>query len=209
MASPSTHTNNGRGGGGRRVRLEADDRRDQIIAAARRLFAERAYTAVSTEELARAAGTTRTNLHYYFRTKRALYLEVLKHFAQVPLPPAWKPHRSGLEQNVNRLFARWLDLLEENPRQILTLIKAGGPGADREVEALLRAGSRRWEERLIQVLDMPDDMVARAEIRSFQGLISGAVTEWLERKTLSKNQVHQLLTVTLLAIARKTRSGEP
>ncbi len=204
-ASPTTRGTNSRSAGSRRVRLDAGDRRDQILVAARRLFAERTYAEVSTAELALAAGTTRTNLHYYFRTKRALYLEVLQQFAQVPRPPAPSRHRLSMEQDVDRLFARWLDVLEENPRQILTLIKAGGPGADREVEALLRTGSRGWEDRLIPILDLPDNAVARAQIRSFQGLISGAVIEWLDRGTLSKTQVHGLLTATLLSIARNAR----
>ncbi len=79
----------------RRVRLDADDRRERMIEAAQLIFADRAYDSVSTEELARAAGTTRTNLNYHFGNKRNLYLEVLRRFAALPshLPPGRYPER--------------------------------------------------------------------------------------------------------------------
>jgi AcrR family transcriptional regulator len=186
----------------RRVRLDADDRRDQILAAAHRLFAERPYSEVSTTDLAVAAGTTRTNLHYYFRTKRELFLEVLRQFGQLPAPPAPSRDRFGAEHEVNRLFARWLDVLEASPHPILTLVKAAVPGADPDVEELLQSGQRAWQDRLIAVLDVVDDGATRAAVRSFQGLVSVAVIEWLERGSMRKDQVHRLLTDSLLAIAR-------
>jgi AcrR family transcriptional regulator len=188
---------------GRRIRLGADDRRDQILAAARRLFAERPYAEVSTAELAEAAGTTRTNLHYYFGTKRGLYLEVLQLFGRLPGPPAASRSGTTVEQAVDRLFARWLDLLEENPQQILTMIRAVGSYGDPEVEALFRKSLRAWEDRLVAVLQLDDDVANRARIRGFQGLVSTAIPEWLDRGNLTKPEVHDLLITTLLAIARQ------
>jgi AcrR family transcriptional regulator len=186
----------------RRVRLDADDRRDQILAAANRLFAERPYSEVSTTDLAVAAGTTRTNLHYYFRTKRELFLEVLRQFGQLPPPPAASRDRLSAEYEVNRLFARWLDVLEVSPQPILTLVKAAIPGADPDVEELLQRGQRAWQDRLMAVFDVVDNGASRAALRSFQGLVSVAVIEWLERGSLTKEQVRLLLTNTLLAIVR-------
>jgi AcrR family transcriptional regulator len=191
----------------RRVRLDADDRRDQILAAAHRLFAERPYADVSTTDLAVAAGTTRTNLHHYFRTKRELFLEMLRLFGQLPPPPAPSRDRFSAEHEVNRLFARWLDVLEANPQPILTLVKAAVPGADPDVEELLQSGQRAWQDRLIAVLDVVDNGASRAALRSFQGLVSVAVIEWLERGSLTKGQVHRLLTNSLLAVLRDLPSS--
>jgi AcrR family transcriptional regulator len=185
----------------RRVRLDADDRREHILDAAQRLFAERPYAAVSTTDLAVAAGTTRTNLHYYFGTKRALYLEVLRRFGQLPELPAQTAGRATGAAELDRLFARWLDVLEQHPQTIMTMIGIVAPGSDPEVESLFRDGLRAWEDRLLAVLDLPGDPVTRAMIRSFQGMVSAALAEWLHAASLTKAQVHALLTRTLLAIA--------
>jgi AcrR family transcriptional regulator len=208
VASPSTRTD-GSSGAGRRVRLDADDRRDQILTAARRLFAERPYAEVSTVELAEAAGTTRTNVHYYFGTKRALYLEVLRLFGRLPGPPVPRASRPGVEASVQRLFARWLDVLEQNPQQILTMIRAVASHGDQDVEALFTQSLTAWEDRLIAVLELADDTATRARIRSFQGLVSAAVVEWLDRGTLTKADVHDLLTSTLTAVAGGCRTVRP
>ena len=56
-----------------RVRLEHDERREQILAAARRLFSERPPGEVSATDVAREAGVARGLLHHYFGTQaRAL-----------------------------------------------------------------------------------------------------------------------------------------
>jgi TetR/AcrR family transcriptional regulator len=49
----------------------------KILAAAETVFAERGFAAASTATIARRAGLPKANLHYYFRTKEALYARVL------------------------------------------------------------------------------------------------------------------------------------
>ncbi|HEY2204310.1 MAG TPA: TetR/AcrR family transcriptional regulator [Pseudonocardia sp.] len=197
MASPQT----------RRIRLDADDRREQILAAAQRLFAERAYESVSTTELADAAGTTRTNLHYYFGTKRGLYLEVLRRFGRLPALPGVKGATG--EREVERLFARWLDVIEENRETYVSMVRATGPLSDPDVEHVLRKGMQAWEDRLLLVLELPDTAANRALIRSFQGLVSSATYEWLRRGTLAKNDVRRLLTSSLITISRQVAQRPP
>jgi len=49
----------------------------KILAAAETVFAERGFAAATTSAIARLAGMPKANLHYYFRTKQALYDRVL------------------------------------------------------------------------------------------------------------------------------------
>jgi TetR/AcrR family transcriptional regulator len=49
----------------------------RILAAAETVFAERGFAAATTASIARMAGLPKANLHYYFRTKEALYARVL------------------------------------------------------------------------------------------------------------------------------------
>jgi TetR/AcrR family transcriptional regulator len=50
----------------------------RILEAAERAFAERGYSAASTAAIAALAGLPKANLHYYFRTKQALYRRVIE-----------------------------------------------------------------------------------------------------------------------------------
>ncbi len=50
----------------------------QIILAAEALFAEKGFNGTSTQEVADRAGLPKANVHYYFKTKRDLYMVVLQ-----------------------------------------------------------------------------------------------------------------------------------
>lgn len=56
-------------------RLKAPVRREEILAAATRVFSEKSYAA-SMGDVAKAAGTIRTALYYYFPGKEELFLAV-------------------------------------------------------------------------------------------------------------------------------------
>lgn len=54
------------------------DRRTSILAAARRAIAARGFAATSMSHIAREAGVAQALLHYYFVTKEALFLAVMR-----------------------------------------------------------------------------------------------------------------------------------
>ena len=130
--------------------------RSALIGTARRLFAQRGYAGVGTEEIVRAAGVTRGALYHHFDGKGGLFRAVFEQveselaarFAAEALskPDAWEAMVAGLE-----LF---LDVCREPEVRQIALIDAPpvlGWAAWREVESryslgLIRAGL----ENLIQ-----------------------------------------------------------
>ena len=52
--------------------------RSALTSAARQLFAERGYAAVSTDEIVRAAGVTRGALYHHYADKQALFRDVFE-----------------------------------------------------------------------------------------------------------------------------------
>jgi len=56
---------------------ESTDNRQRIIDTALELFAKKGYDAVSTLEIATAAGITKPTMYYYFGSKEGLLTEIL------------------------------------------------------------------------------------------------------------------------------------
>src|SRR5215467_10767220 len=90
----------------RRVRLDNDERRAQLLQLARKAFSDRSYDDVSIDDLAREAKISKGLLYHYFPTKRDLYVaglteiadELLQRMMSVPddLPPVDRV-RAGLD----------------------------------------------------------------------------------------------------------------
>lgn len=59
---------------------KGDLREAAILEAARRLFAEQPYDTVTIDDLAGAAGLSRTGFYFYFRTKTAVLTALMAHF---------------------------------------------------------------------------------------------------------------------------------
>ena len=53
--------------------------RDDILGAARVLFAERGYAATSVREIAEAVGVTKPTLYYHFGSKDGLFTALVNH----------------------------------------------------------------------------------------------------------------------------------
>lgn len=92
--------------------IEAGERRTQaertgatraaLVAAARPLFAERGYTRVGTEEIARAAGVTRGALYHHFDGKRELFEAV---YEQIEVELAERIASGALRANASSPLA--------------------------------------------------------------------------------------------------------
>lgn len=72
----------------RRRRLSVEARREQVVAAATRLVAERGFNGVSLQAVAQACGITVPGLLHYVGTKDGLLVAVLEHRDQVDLEQA-------------------------------------------------------------------------------------------------------------------------
>src|SRR6187431_2653566 len=125
----------------RRIRLDNDERRAQLLALARKAFSDRSYDEVSIDDLARQAKISKGLLYHYFPTKRDLYVaglteiadEIVAAITQIPedAPPIDRV-RMGLDAYLGHVM--------EHSRAFVSLMR-GGIGSDPEV-ALVVEGVR-------------------------------------------------------------------
>lgn len=188
----------------RRRRLEPDERRAQILACARRLFGERHYEAVSTTELAKESGVARGLINHYFGTKRDLYLEVVRDLMFVPEFAVEKLAHGSVEERVAASIDRFLGVIERNKAMWLATVGTGGYGRDPDVEQIMQEADEIAAIRLMETVGLDDITEGRevllAMIRAFSGMAKSATREWLLRRTLTRKQVHTLLSTALVTI---------
>lgn len=192
-----------------RTRLEHDERRHQILTAARALFGERDYQAVSASQIAAAAGVSRGLLNHYFGTKRDLYLEVMRELMAVPpVPVPEYVEGSTVAERVHQSVDGWLELLERNAETWLTAVEAAGAGRDPELEALLDEARERAVTRIVEVTGLGplarEHPAVRGVLRGFSGMAEATTREWLRAGRLTRRQAHVLLETTLLTLIRDT-----
>lgn len=137
-----------------REKLEQD-----ILAAAKRLFAQRGYGGVSLDHIAKAVGASKQNLLYYFPSKEALYRRVLHGVLDVWLSymDALSQRPDDPEQALRDYIAGKLRFSREHPddsRVYANEVIAGAPLfaseiAERVIPALQAdvAIFNRWAER--------------------------------------------------------------
>lgn len=186
-----------------RTRLEPDLRREQILAAARGVFASRDYAAASMEEIAAEAGVTRGLVNHYFGPKRKLYLAVVADLA-AELPGIVRTDLGDLpiELVVERNLARFLDAVERDYELWSMLLGAGAAERDPEVAAIVASARDEVVERMARNHageDAGEEL--RLALRAFLGAALAAAEEWLVSGRANRAQVEALLRRTLLALA--------
>ena len=181
-------------------RLAPHDRRAQILAVARDLFAARPYAAVSTTEIAATAGVRRGLLNHYFGTKRALYLEVVRDMVRVPSPPVPAELQGRpLEDVWGEAVDRWLIMVERSRGLWLSAIR------DRELAPIFDQAREASATNVLRIVGAPDTPALRAFVRIYGAGAEAATVEWLEAGRLDRAQVRDLLVRSLLVLVREVK----
>jgi AcrR family transcriptional regulator len=188
--------------GPRYRRLDRDERQEQILSVARRMFTELPYADVSTTAIARETGVQRGLIHYYFGTKRELFLTVVKDLtAQVAYETPPIDEDLELEEVVAVCVGLFLDAAEANATTWFAAVDAEGFGHDPELVRIAAKTRDATVKRMLQVLRIPEPTdTLRAVLRTYSGLADLATREWLQQKSLTRPQIHTLLAAALLAL---------
>jgi AcrR family transcriptional regulator len=190
----------------RRVRLDNDARRAQLLTLARKAFSDRAYDDVSIDDLAREAKISKGLLYHYFPTKRDLYVgglteianELVKRMMSVPdnLAPIERV-RAGLDA--------YLDHVSQHSRAFVSLMR-GGIGSDPEVAQVIEAVRAKLFERFLQrspfAPALHDDPTITIGIRGWMGFVEAASISWCADPRLTRAELRELLTKILFEIMK-------
>jgi len=190
----------------RRIRLDNDQRRAQLLELAKRAFSDRSYDEVSIDDLAKVAGISKGLLYHYFPTKRDLYVAGLREISddlvdaviQVSedLPPV-----DRIRQSVDA----YLEHISRHSRAFVSLMR-GGIGSDPEVASVVDSVRTRLFERLLAGSTVASMLAGDARfetaVRGWIGFVEAASIDWCANPRLSPVDLRELMTSVLFEILR-------
>ena len=185
-----------------RKRLSPDARRQQILDAAGELYRERRYDDVSMEELAAAAGVARGLLHHYFGSKRELFLAVMTQSVRLPVEELPELTGRPTEERARVTMGWILDGARSYGQSWVNAAGAEGLHDDGDVQARVDVADDRAARFVLDALGLPDDAGLRARLRPVAPYIKALCREWLQRETLSRDDVLELSTHAVLRAVR-------
>lgn len=192
-----------------RIRLQPDQRRQEIIEAARILYREKPYESVTTQDLANAVGVTRGLVHHYFGKKRTLFLEVMRGELVMPEKPVPHVRDAPLEVAVRRIMEWILDGASTFGQAWVNASGAANLHGRSDLQALVDQADDRAARLVLDAIGLPEDAVIRAHLRPVAALIKGACREWLQHHTLSHIEVLDLISDTVLLVVSPFAVGSP
>ncbi|MEU7138488.1 helix-turn-helix domain-containing protein [Nocardia sp. NPDC046473] len=181
-----------------RRRLSTDERRQVLLEAGARLFAERAYDAVLMEDVAAAAGVSRALLYRHFPSKRDLFAGVYEQAADqlliaTPLDNG-RPLAEQLAAGLNTHF----DYFEANANSVLAAnrVLAGDP----TIQAIIAGELGELRRRLLDVLGVEGTLRVQVSsvLMSWLTFVRVLTVEWLENQHYSRAELLEISVGALL-----------
>ncbi|RDH10017.1 TetR/AcrR family transcriptional regulator [Tsukamurella pulmonis] len=192
-----------------RTRLDPAERREQILAAARVLYRDRPYETVSTKELADAANVSRSLVNHYFGDKRALFLTVMREAVVMPVTPAPELGDRPLAEAVRGVMDWILDAAATFGQDWVNTSGGVDLHGRSDVQAMVDEADDRAARLVLDAVGLPDDARLRARLRPAAALTKSACREWLQRGTLSRDEVLDILTGTVVHILAPSAGAAP
>ena len=184
-------------------RLNADERRDQLLDVANALLAERGYEEVTVDHIAKSAGVARGLVHHYFGGRKEVYLALLERLGAGSEEALRSPVGRSARARVADSVSRWLDWTEANRTIYLGTIAPGEDIADPDVRRVVAELVRR---AVVQIAvfhaDIAEDSPRlRHALECWTGLNRAATRRWL-RGEATREATHELLASTLEHVLR-------
>lgn len=152
-----------------------EDRRDQIIDAAMRIYSQKGFTRATNKDIAREAGITPGLIYYYFESKEALLKAIIETRSPAQLLTTLPPQALELPPQLflRMLILRALSIIESE--QLIQLVRMLLPEMVHNSELTLVASS--MIQRILEFLGSYFvKQVGKGALRPLDGVLTAQVT---------------------------------
>src|SRR6202041_1074448 len=167
-------------------RLTAEQRRQQLVAVALEIFAQRGYRSTTMDDIAEAAGVTKPLVYQHFSSKRALYLELVNSIADELLTAVKTAvlQAQGPRQQVEMGFAAYFRLVISREAEF-RLLYGRDHADDKELGLALRTVEDAIAAAIEPLIDAGlDDDHRRLLAYAVVGMAEGASRRFMEQRTV-------------------------
>ena len=194
----------------KRIRLNPEARRAQLIDLGVEMLATRRLDELSVELIAKAAGISRGLLFHYFPSKQDFHLEVARAAAAEMIRRTEPDTSQAPVAALRGALTSFMDYVEENPDNYRSLVR-GAISGDDQMRAIFDDTRRAMAQRIIDVVAdqglLVQPRVALA-ISGWIAFVEECVVRWLDERAVSRNELLEMLTKSLPAVAASATDGE-
>jgi AcrR family transcriptional regulator len=193
----------------RRVRLQIDQRRVQLLELGIRLFSTRSYEDISVDEVAAAAGISKGLLYHYFKGKREFYVETIR-AASLRLRLLTKPHPElPPAAQLRAAIDAHLNYVQEYGAVYAAIYRSGvaiAPEISHILEEHREVVMRYFLRNLGVARPRP---VLRGALRAWISMVEGASLDWVSHADLARDDLRELLVSSYVSILAKAFELDP
>lgn len=195
---------------GKRIRLSSEARRAQLIDLGVEMLATRRLDELSVELIAKAAGISRGLLFHYFPSKQEFHLEVARAAAAEMIRRTEPDTERSPVEALRGALTSFIDYVEENPDNYKSLVRGAASG-DASMRAIFDETRGTMALRILDVLaTMGLAVSARATlaIHGWVAYVEECVIRWIDTRTVSRDELLEMLTKSLPAVALSATDEE-
>ncbi len=194
----------------KRVRLSPEARRAQLIALGVEMLATRRLDELSVELIAKAAGISRGLLFHYFASKQEFHIEVARAAAAEMIRRTEPDTDLSPVDALRAALTSFIDYVEENPDNYKSLVRGGASG-DADMRAIFDETRGTMAQRVIAVLGgmgLEANPRATLAIHGWVAYVEECVVRWIDTRTVEREQLLEMLTKSLPALALSASDEE-
>src|SRR3954467_5560156 len=198
------------GGAAKRVRLAPEARRAQLTALGVAMLATRRLDELSVELIAQTAGISRGLLFHYFASKQEFHLEVARAAAAEMIRRTQPDPALPPVEALRAALTSFIAYVEENPDNYKAPVRGAASG-DADMRAIFDETRTTMAQRIIDVVTVQGLTVQpriTLAIHGWVAYVEECVIRWIDSITVTRDELLDMLTNSLPAVALSGTDGE-
>jgi AcrR family transcriptional regulator len=174
-------------------RLQAQQRREQLLDIGAAMFAEKPYDDVKVQGIAASAGVSRALLHHYFPTKRDLYVAIFKRASDRFLARVSRDQHLPLAEELATALEAHIQSLVDHPCDAVT-INCITSSDDRAIQAIVAEELNVVGHRLVDQLvakGLPRD-AGEILVEGWLAFVRAACVKWIDSQNVSRADLTEM-----------------